>query len=33
MKYKITHRLIGYFSAVLLMFSLIVGILFGIQPS
>lgn len=31
MKYKITHRLIGYFSAVLLMFSLIVGILFGIQ--
>lgn len=31
MKYKITHRLIGYFSAVLLLFSLITGILFGIQ--
>lgn len=31
MKYKITHRLIGYFSAVLLLFSLIAGILFAIQ--
>ncbi len=28
MKYKITKRLIGYFSAVLLIFSIIVGILF-----
>ena len=28
MKYKITKRLVGYFSAVLLVFSLIVGILF-----
>lgn len=28
MKYKITRRLIGYFSAVLLFFSVIVGILF-----
>ncbi len=31
MKYQITHRLIGYFSAVLLLFSLTVGILFGTQ--
>ena len=31
MRYKITHRLIGYFSAVLLLFSLITGLLFGVQ--
>lgn len=30
MKYKITLRLIGYFSAVLLLFSIIVGGLFGV---
>lgn len=30
MKYKITLRLIGYFSAVLLLFSILVGGLFGI---
>ena len=28
MKHKITYRLIGYFSAVLLLFSLIAGLLF-----
>ena len=28
MKHKITYRLIGYFSAVLLLFSVIAGILF-----
>lgn len=31
MRYKITRRLIGYFSAVLLLFSATVGILFGTQ--
>lgn len=31
MKYKITHRLIGYFSAVLLLFAATVGILFSVQ--
>lgn len=31
MKYKITYRLIGYFSAVLLLFSISTGILFGTQ--
>ena len=31
MKYKITHRLEGYFSAVLLLFSITVGILFAAQ--
>ena len=31
MKYKITYRLIGYFSTVLLLFAVSVGILFGIQ--
>ena len=31
MRYKITYRLIGYFSAVLLLFSASVGLLFGIQ--
>lgn len=31
MNHTITHRLVGYFSAVLLLFSISVGILFGIQ--
>ena len=31
MRYKITIRLIVYFSAVLLLFSLSVGFLFGTQ--
>ena len=30
MKYKITKRLIGYFSVVLLIFSVIIGVLFQI---
>ena len=30
MKHKITYRLIGYFSAVLLLFSLIAGLLFWV---
>ncbi len=31
MRYKITYRLVGYFSAVLLLFSVSIGILFGTQ--
>ena len=31
MRYKITHRLIGYFSVVLLLFSVTIGLLFGTQ--
>lgn len=30
MKYQITHRLIGYYSAALLLFSITTGILFGV---
>lgn len=31
MRYKITYRLVGYFSVVLLLFSLSIGLLFGTQ--
>ncbi|MCI8517339.1 MAG: hypothetical protein HFG75_10835 [Hungatella sp.] len=31
MRYKITYRLISYFSAVLLLFAVTIGLLFGTQ--